>query len=78
MPLIDLALAPDFPACVCCTAFVPLALLAGYADVLTPVSLALDMHSSRAAFFVALASFAALIVICVAFLTWIRRAHAGS
>ncbi|GLR83983.1 MFS transporter [Bradyrhizobium iriomotense] len=37
-----------------------------------------SMHSSRAAFFVALASFATLITICVAFLTWMRRAHARS
>jgi len=33
-------------------------------------------HSSRAAFLVTLALFAALIMICVAFLTWMRRAHA--
>ena len=37
-----------------------------------------SMHSSRAAFFVALASFATLIIVCVAFLTWMRRAHARS
>ncbi|WFU40941.1 MFS transporter [Bradyrhizobium sp. CB82] len=37
-----------------------------------------SMHSTRAAFFVALASFATLIMICVSFLTWMRRAHARS
>ncbi|MGY8668432.1 MFS transporter [Bradyrhizobium sp. UFLA05-109] len=35
-------------------------------------------QSSRAAFFVALASFATLITVCVAFLTWMRRVHARS
>ncbi|MBR0718040.1 MFS transporter [Bradyrhizobium liaoningense] len=33
-------------------------------------------HSSRAAFLISLALFATLIMICVAFLTWMRRAHA--
>jgi predicted MFS family arabinose efflux permease len=37
-----------------------------------------SLHSSRAAFLVTLALFAALIMICVAFLTWMRRAHARS
>ncbi len=35
-------------------------------------------HSSRAGFLLALALFAALIMVCVAFLTWMRRAHARS
>ncbi len=35
-----------------------------------------SLHSSRAGFLVALASFAALILICIAFLTWMRRASA--
>ncbi|MGV7212524.1 MFS transporter [Bradyrhizobium sp. UFLA05-112] len=35
-----------------------------------------SLHSSRAGFFVAIALFATLIMICVAFLTWMRRAPA--
>ena len=34
-----------------------------------------SLHSSRAGFLVALAASAALILICIAFLTWMRRAN---
>ena len=37
-----------------------------------------SLHSPRAGFFAALASFAALIMICIAFLTWMRRASSRS
>jgi MFS family permease len=37
-----------------------------------------SLHSPRAGFFAALAGFAALIMICIAFLTWMRRASSRS
>lgn len=36
------------------------------------------VHSSRAGFLVSLALFVTLIMVCVVFLTWMRRAHASS
>jgi hypothetical protein len=36
------------------------------------------LQSARAAFFVSLAAFAALITICAAFLAWMRRVSARS